>query len=343
MLETSQPWNLFGYDLRRGVHYFRAGWRDFLWGDGSPVLDAIDEVVQAHQDDGEVRYFRAWKPVSAAATPAEVVAEAIVLPEQLVLSKRLSLPAAAEAEIESVVALEVSSSSPFPESDTCFGWRIIDRRLDALDVELVISSQSAVMAHIAERTGSHETAAYEVWAQVGDRMVPVSGFGEFARQRRNRSRLGRVAAIAAYCLVAVMVLFLLGAGAKYLELNKVRAVQEQVEATSKEAVELRTALGSSKAMIAYTNQLVRDYPSVHRELQKLSSILGDDTWLLSFVMNGPELSIEGESADASAVMQQLLDNPAYDSVVAPVAIRKVRSGMERFVLKLTLASRDEIE
>ena len=37
---------------------------------------------------------------------------------------------------------------------------------------------------------------------------------------------------------AVMVLFLLGAGAKYLELNKVRALQEEVESSSREAVQL---------------------------------------------------------------------------------------------------------
>ena len=86
MLESSQPWSLFGYDLRRGVHYFRAGWRDFLWGDGSPVLDAVDEVVQVRQDDGEVRYFRAGKPVGTPAVPEEVEAEAIVLPEHLVLN-----------------------------------------------------------------------------------------------------------------------------------------------------------------------------------------------------------------------------------------------------------------
>ena len=343
MLETNQPWNLFGYDVRRGIHYFRAGWRDFLWGDNSPVLELIDEVVKAHHDDGAVRYYRAGSRVITPVTPSDVEAAAIVLPEHLVLAKTLSLPVAAEAALESVLALEVSSSSPFPERDTCFGWRITNRRLDMLDVELVISSQSAVMAYIAERTGSHEVSAYEVWVLVGERMVMVSGFGETARQRRNRNRLGRVAAIAAYCLFAVMLLFMLGAGAKYLEARKVQVLQEQVEGTSKEAVDLRTSLGASKSMITFSHQLMKDYPSVHGELLRLTSLLGDETWLLSFEMNGSELGIEGESADASAVMQLLLDNPAYDKVVAPVGIREVRSGMERFVLKLTLAQRDGVQ
>ncbi len=68
MLEASQPWSLFGFDVRRGLHYFRAGWRDFLWDDASVVLGAIDEVVAAHQATGEVRYFKAGKLVEAPET-----------------------------------------------------------------------------------------------------------------------------------------------------------------------------------------------------------------------------------------------------------------------------------
>ncbi len=69
MLEASQPWSLFGFDIRRGLHYFRAGWRDFLWDDASVVLGAIDEVVAAHQATGEVRYFKAGKLVQAPRCP----------------------------------------------------------------------------------------------------------------------------------------------------------------------------------------------------------------------------------------------------------------------------------
>ena len=126
MLEASQPWSLFGYDVRRGLHYFRAGWREFLWGDNSVVLGAIDEVVSAHLSTGEVRYFKAGKLVDVPVTPGEVVAQAVVLPDHLALCKTLRVPAAAEADLESMLALEVTSSSPFPKGDTCYGWLITD-------------------------------------------------------------------------------------------------------------------------------------------------------------------------------------------------------------------------
>jgi len=343
MLEASQPWMLFGYDIRRGLHYIRAGWRDFLWGDAYPVLGLVDEVVAAYQTTGEVQYFRAGKLVDVPVTPGEVVAQAVVLPDHLALSKTLRIPAAAEADLESILALEVSASSPFPKADTCFGWRVTERRRDELIVVLVLSSKSAVMAYIAAQLDSHDVGAYEVWAQVESRMVLVSGFGEAPRLQRNRRRLGRMALIVSYCLVTVLALIALGTGAKYLELKVVRESQEQVERSSHDAMELRTALAASRSLIDVVNELLAEYPSPHRELQRLTALLGDDTWLTMVEINGAAIKIEGESSDAAAVMQQLLSHPAYARVEAPVATRKVGPGRERFVLNLTVISADGSE
>lgn len=335
MLETSQSWNLFGYDLRRVPHYFLAGWKDFLWGDDSPVLPFFDEVVKVHQEAGEARYFRAGKPVG---TPESCDAEAVVLPERLVLSRTLRVPLAAEADLESVVTLEVKASSPFPEADTCYGWLITERRTSDLDIQLVISSQSAAMEFIASRLDCHDIRAYEVWAKAGARMVVVSGFGEAKRQHSNRRRLGRITLMLAYCLVTIMLIFAVGAGTKYLELQKVQAIAAQAEQSASDAVKLRTSFASSKDMLESVNGLLQKYPSPQKELRRLSAILADDTWLSSVEVKGASIKIVGESDDAAAVMQQLLDEPAYARVVAPVAIKKSRSGSERFVLNLDLAT-----
>lgn len=343
MLETSQPWTLFGYDLRKSVHYFRAGWSDFLWGSDSRVFQVIDEVVKVYDQKGEIGYFKAGRLLGPDEASGQTQTEAMVIPEQLTLCKELSVPAAAEADLGSVMSLEVAASSPFPEADTSRGWLITNRREQDFDVQLVISSQSAIMAFIAEKKKSHDVQAYEVWAQVDGHMVMLEGFGEAGRQQRNRRRLFRMGAIGAYCLAALMLMFALGAAAKYLELQKVQAMQAQVTAAAGDAVELRSSLASSKSMIGYINEQLAGHPSSHRELKRLASILGDDTWLGAAEISGSTIKIEGESTDASAVMQLLLDHPAYSRVVAPVAIKKVRSGMERFVLNLTLTSEGESE
>ena len=337
MLETSQPWSLFGFDIRRGLYYFRAGWQDFLWGDASVVLGAIDEVVAAKEASGNVRFLQAGKWISTAASPDDVAAQAVVLPEHLALCKRLTVPAAAEVDLASLLALEVVSSSPFPKADTCYGWLIVDRAPVHILVQLVISSKSAIMAYVAANMEHPGGNAYEVWAQAADRMVMVSGFGEGPRLQRNRRRLARMAAILAYCLVAFMLVVALAAGTKYLELRKVLTTQQDVEQTAGDAVALRTTLASSKSIITQINTLLATYPSPRRELQRLSALLDDETWLGMAEIQGSAIKIEGESSDASAVMQHLLEQAAYARVEAPVAIRKVGPGIEHFVLKLTLA------
>lgn len=341
MQEARQQWSLFGFDVRKIAHYFRAGWRDFLWSDSSIVLGVIDEVVSARDATGEVRYFRAGKQVDPRDSQDAALANAVVLPDELVLSKVLKVPVAAESDLESMLALEVNSSSPFPRADTCFGWLVTQRSATELHIQLVISSKSAVMGHIASQSGGHDVDAQEVWAQASGRMVMLAGFGETPRLTRNRRRLVRMAALLAYCLLAIMLLAAVSAGAKYLELQKVRAIQEQVEQEAGDAVALRTALASAKTKIDVINGLLAEYPSAHRELKRLSALLDDDTWLGLADIQGSAIKIEGQSNDASAVMQQLLRQSAYSRVEAPVAIRKVGPGSENFVLRISLAGSED--
>ena len=342
VLDSSQPWRLFGYDLRGIIYYVRAGWWEFLWGNRSPVYPAIDEPLVLHLEDGGHQYLQAGRGVSAPATD-ESLAEAVLLPDRLVLSRTIQLPRAAEAALDAAVALEVRASSPFPESDTCYGYQVVALAEADIEVQLVISSRSAVMAYIAEKFDSHEREAYEVWARAGDHLIMLRGFGEAGRGQRNRIRLGRMLGTLGYCLLVPVLLSMSAAGAKYLELQQVRETQTRVQRAAAEAVSLREDLAETRAMIDTAVQFMAEYPSVHRELRRLARVLGDDTWVSSADLRGMSLRIEGQAANASAVMQQLLDHPAYAHVEAPAAFQKVRSGLERFVLDLTLAPEAQVQ
>ncbi|MFK7974760.1 MAG: PilN domain-containing protein [Halioglobus sp.] len=337
MPNTNQQWVLFGFDVRKIGYYFRAGWHDFFWGEGSSALAAVDEPVRLRTPASEERYFRAGKPSSGASTDGSC--EAVLLPDSLVLLKTLKVPLAAEPELESVLAIEVSTGSPFAADDTSFGWRVLGRSDVRLDVALAISSRSAVMAHIAQQHGSHDTHAYEVWADAGadhvqEQFIVLSGFGEEARRQRNSARLKRVGALAAYCAVALVVFFAVAAGSKYLELQRAESIGADVEARATEAMRKREQLADSKALISAAQELTDSLPPPYVEFKRLTQILDDGTWLKSAELRGGKVKIEGESINAAAVMQLLLDNPAYTSVESPVAFKKMRSGKERFVFNL---------
>lgn len=339
MLDASRRWDLFGYDLSRVAHYVRAGWTEFLWGEESPVLPAVDEVVLAHRDDGRQQYLLAGKAV-AQPSGAQPEAQAVVLPDSLALTRVLHVPVAAEAGLASVVALEVTSHSPFPAGDTCRGWSVTGRTETSVEVLLAISSRSAVMAHIAGKFNTHELEDFEVWVDADGRMVMLEGFGEAARRGRNRRRLRRAGMMLGYCLALLLLLPAVAAGAKYFELERVRGYQEEALRASGDAVRQREYLGESRELMDAVERYLNEYPSPHGELKRLAQLLGDDTWISGVDIAGDSMRIEGEASNASAVMQALLEHPAYARVQAPVAFKTQRSGLERFVFDLSLAPRE---
>lgn len=339
MLEASQNWNLFGYDLGGGLHYLRAGWRDFLWGDDSPVMDSVDEVVSVFGESDEPEYYRAGRKVAQPADALSVEAQALMLPDRLVLPKKLTLPLLAEGNLETIVSLEVKANSPFPADDTRFGWRIISRNEKDIVVQLVICSCSAVMEFMAQKRNSHDLQAYEVWSLIEGGIVMISGFGEVPRKERNKVRIIRLGVGLAYCLLAVVLAFGIGTGMKALELQAVQQQHRSAQQRAAEAVALRAELSAAKKRVAVVNEILAENPSHYLELARLSRLLDDKTWLSQVDINGAKIRIDGSSPDAAEVMQKLTDEPAYRSVVAPVGIKRVStSGIERFVLDITLAS-----
>ena len=122
MFESGQNWELFGYDMRNLGKHLRAAWRDLLWTYDSPVRAHLDEPVMLHSLSGSACY-QAGEPIGDTKTDCR----AVLLPDELVLSRSLRLPVAVEADLESVLALEVNSNSPFAAADTGFGWTLVAR------------------------------------------------------------------------------------------------------------------------------------------------------------------------------------------------------------------------
>ena len=334
MFESSQNWQLFGYDVRHIGKQWRMAWREFLWGHDSPIKARFDDRVLVHGLRGDEHYHAGARVPS----DGQVGCEAIMLPDSMVLTRTLTLPLAAWSDLESVMALEINAHSPFPPNDTACGWRVLRRDEQALVVLLVLVSQSATMAYLGRSYDCHDPGSYEVWAEVDGQAVVLGGFGEKERERRYRRRLTRVAGYIVAASLAVLSIFAVAAGAKYVEMEKVRATYADVDRQAQDASRLRSALASASETINGVAGYVSDYPDPHRELARLTRLLGDDAFIQQFSMEGPEIRFRGQAANAAKVMEQLTAEPAYAEVTAPQTITKLgNSDMERFVFKVTLA------
>lgn len=332
MLEAGKNWELFGYDMRHVGRYWTDAWRDLLCGYDSPVRQRLDEAVLLRSEDGE-HCYQAGKPT--AYTAAKYTA--ILIPDELVLCKTLSLPALVEVDLAAVLALEVAAYSPFAADDTGYGWHIIGRDESQLHLVLVMLSRSATMAYLARRYDAHDPLAQEVWVRIDSAMIVVQGFGEARRERNYRKGLLRVGAK----VLAMPLLLLLIAGAaagfKALQLDRLQEMYAATERDSTKAAQMRSALGLANEMIAAENKIVAAYPNPHVELSRLTHLLADGEYIEQLSMKGLEISLRGRAPDAASVMQRLTDQPEYAEVTAPRAITRAKgSQTEQFYLDIRL-------
>lgn len=330
MFESSQNWELFGYDMRQVGRHFAAAWRDLLWAYDSPVRSRLDEAVTLRTPHGECVYH-AGRPVED--MPAACLA--VQLPEEQALARALRLPLAVETDLESALALEVSANSPFSADDTGFGWVIAARDEQYLHVNLVIVSLSAAMAYIGQHYGSHDAHAQEVWVEVAGQMVVLRGFGETNRERCYRRRLMRVGAMLAMAALVLLLLVAVGAGFKKLELGRLESVLSTSQSDAAEASGMRSALGRANETITAVNAITARYPGAHEELARLTRLVGDTAYVERLSISGQEIDLRGRAANAAAVMELITEQQAYAGVTAASPIRKIPgTGVEQFHLKI---------
>ncbi|MEE4144976.1 MAG: hypothetical protein V2I26_09260 [Halieaceae bacterium] len=333
MLDKGQNWELFGYDMRHLGRYWTAAWRDMLWAHDSPVRKRLDEVVALDTGHGSTCY----QAGAVCSGQADAACAAILLPDDLVLSKQISLPQQAESELDSMLELEVRASSPFGAADTCWGWAVVGRDDAVIRVALAIVSASATMAFLGRKYDIHDSRAREVWAQAAGVMVVLQGFGEGLREQRYRRRLLQSAGLLA--VIAVLLLAMAGAAAlfKGVELQRMEAMLAATTREAAEASRLKTLLAVSSETIGAANEVVARYPNPHAEIARLTRLLGDETSVSSFSMAGQDIRLRGRAADAALVMQQLTDEAGYGEVQAPQAFSRVSDGQEQFYLNIRVA------
>ena len=332
MLETGQNWELFGYDMRQlGKHWF-AAWHDLLWADDSPVRKHLDGVVQLRGENGDALY-----QAGSISAQAPFESEAILLPDDLVLIRQLRLPANVETYLDSALALEASANSPFATDDTGYGWQLVVRDGDHLQVVLVIVSISTVMAYLARQYDTHDPQAQEIWSEVDGAMVLLRGFGEKKREDKYAKRLLRCGLAIMGCTLILVLILGVAAGAKRAQLLQVETLAGNTQREAAPASQMRSSLAHANEVIGAANDIVDRFPNPHHEIAKLTVLLEDGTSVARFSMNGREIRLQGRAVDAAAVMQKLTDEPTYSEVLSPQAIVKVRNtSLEQFSLNITL-------
>ena len=330
MFESSQNWELFGYDMRQLGRHFMAAWRELLWAYDSPARAHLDEPVSLRSPAAETVY-QAGLPSEL----SEARCSAILLDDDLALSRNLRLPLAVEADLDAVLALEVNANSPFSPEDTGAGWVLNRRDENYIYLTLVIVSLSASMTYISQQYGGHDAHAQEVWVDVAGQMAVINGFGESRREQLYRRRLFKVGVMVGAAGLILLLTAGVAAGLKKLEYDQLESVSAETQREAADATQMRSAVSAANETIAAVNQITASYPSAHFHLGRLTELLGDDAFVERLAINGLEIDVRGRAVDASAIMELLTEQADYREVTAASPIRKIPgTGVEQFHLKV---------
>ena len=337
MSPTTPPSRFFGLDLRALWLELRRPWQDMhQW----PVLAWLtpDAPVRVLHADGTDTLWLGQRRAPGGQTTGQRF-EALELPDDKLLSRRLQMPAMSAAQVAQAVALEVQSASPFAPADLVWGY--IAQPLDqgGLQVDAVFASRKQVTQFIqAQQHRLTGTAAPEVWAftPTGQPIV-LPGWGEAGRAQygARRRRMGYALLLTAAATVAALAI----TPTAQLRLRAIEAVNAYTDLHQRTApvVAQREVFVRSIEQIETVRAMLSERADAIALLELLTQTLPDDTSLQSVQVQGLKVTINGLTTNAAALMQLLGATNGFKEVRAPsAATRSPGATADSFLIEFHL-------
>lgn len=278
-------------------------------------------------DDGLLDGLR--ERVQSAALPTW-----LLLPPGAVLSRVLSLPAAAEARLREVLAFELDRQTPFPPDQVVFEGRVLSRppATPTLQVELLVLPRARLEADLkALGPLAGALAGVDVLDAAGARrgldLLPALRRGGRADAGRTEALLAGVAALA----LLVAMAWILGNRESRLEAFRAQVAQATEEA--RQARALRNQLQASAAAANFLATTRASRPTMLELLDDLTRRIPDDTALDKLAVNEGRLVLVGQSRGAPALVGLLQASPLLAEPALSGAVQAdPRTGRDRFTL-----------
>lgn len=317
----------------RWLTKLRQGWRDLM---RSPLMAWLDvhERVSVIQADG-TRTCRAGSTATILPDgPCRVTA--CVLPEAIVLRRRIIMADLATDDLEACAQLHARELSPFSSAETLSGWVRHPLRDGRIELELVLAARVHAKRWVAACRPQEESSELEVWAE-GAPAIVLAGFDE--AQRRLRVGRGRRQRIALLISAALLTLALIATPAlnAQRQLDDARRQLATQEADTRHAVQDRETLLGLRTGLEAVTQRMADQPDLAGLLAHLSKRLPDDAHLTRMEVSGRQVRISGFAQDAARLIETLGREPGFIEVRTPSAITRTRTGLESFTIEFTLS------
>ena len=339
----NNQWSLFGFDLTRVWDYMRLGVRQLLLGFEAGIRQrCYPEIPVISLSDAAIEEFSLFGLRAEGARDGGNCA--VVISDDLVLFKTMELPVQSELELDAVMYFEATTSSPFPQDDTVFGWRIVSRSEAILGVALAISSRSA----IAELSLAHDylraipSTDMEVWSGCEGVLIQFQGFGENDRDADYRQRLIQGAAWSVFLVLGVYLLLSIPAAAIQMRAGQLQELAAETELTAGVATESRNRLIILETKISAAGEYFEERLNLQESLDNLAKATPDSVYFTRLSLDEGRLTITGLADNAAEYQTLLASAKIVTELSAPAAFtRNSRAQKERFTLTMRIDGGNE--
>ncbi|UTW12184.1 PilN domain-containing protein [Marinobacterium rhizophilum] len=261
------------------------------------------------------------------------------------LHKVLSLPAATESRLDSVLGFEMDRHTPFSADDVYFGYRVARR--DAanqrilVDLYLMPRQRLDTLLQQLQPFGIAPTAVFPLEAQAASGHERQT-LNLLPREQRSSAGHERQRSLRNRLLVAAVLLALLAGFPLYersQQVARLEAALEQPRAQAQRAQQVRADIDALVEGRQFLGRKKAAQTPALFILDELTRLLPDNTWLSRLELNDPVLRIQGESGSASSLIGLLEASDLLMAVdfTSPVTINP-RSRRERFSIEARLES-----
>jgi general secretion pathway protein L len=265
--------------------------------------------------------------------------DAILLPENLLLRRTLDLPKLQPAELKAALTLEIQALSPFAPGDVVWAQEIGSQDNNSLRAHAVLTSRKLIEQRVASVHPQLESQTPEVWVPRanGPGFLMLPGFGEARRQRQSAAWRWASAVLAVLSLALIAAMAVTPSVKLYLRFLQANQAMLSLQQKARPAIAQREALVRATEQLASLAELTGKPTPPLQTLKLITQALPDDTSLLSLQIQGPKVSISGQTGNAAALMKQLGSTPGLRDVKAPTpATKPLGAPRESFTIEFTL-------
>jgi general secretion pathway protein L len=249
--------------------------------------------------------------------PREVQQTILLVPDDKVLAKRISLPAAAEENLREVLGFEMDLHTPFEASEVYYDFTVVgrDSNRQKVTVDLIYAPRDAVDALVDSASNlSMKTDVVTCRRRDNANLQPVN----LLPQDRRRARRIDVRSFNLALTALLAVLLVAAVSIPIVQKNRaIATVEAQVEAAAAEAREGAELRQDLERMAEASQFLVNKKSSevmIVEVIDEISRILPDHTWIARLDIKGPELQIQGQSSASSSLIGIIESSPWFEDV-----------------------------